>query len=269
LVEARVRVVETVFRILRNKAMIVPIPDMLMITQETAKYIIKRLDMIPIAYIEVPQLPPRMVAIGGTVFPQLSIYTSQKDPLFIVKVPAILAREEVEAFSSLSEALVSWCDRNEFERLVILDVAAPEGEAPTVRYAAEERLIKDMEKLGFKPTSGRLSMLSSYLLNQCIKSRIDGVLLEIESEVYGRVADIYREFLLRGPKMELYSKLATAVKDFDQDAVKRAVEAVSKVSGVEIPLDKLDEHLKGIKASFREFFLDTMRLLKSQGPIIR
>lgn len=267
--EAKVKVIETALRMIKNKTILVPIPDILMITQETSKYIIKRLAMIPVAYIEVPQLPPRMIAIGGAVFPQLSIYASLDNPLFIVKIPSIFRKEEREALPALSEALISWCERNEFERLVILDVSpASEEKLPSVRYAAEERLIKEMEKLGFKPISGMISTLASSFLNQCIKSRIDGVLLEVESKVYGKVADVYQEYLLEGMKPEIYRKLALAVKDFDQDAVKLAIEAVSKVSGVEIPLDKLDEHLEVVKESFKEFFTNVMRFFKGGGPFI-
>jgi len=46
LAEAKVKVIETALRMIKNKTILVPIPDILMITQETSKYIIKRLAMI-------------------------------------------------------------------------------------------------------------------------------------------------------------------------------------------------------------------------------
>ncbi len=261
------RVVETVLRVTPGKSLLIPVPDFFTITRETARYIIKRLKMVPVAYIDAPNIPHRLVAVKGLLTQQLSIYSSPKEPLYVFEPPVLVTSDEHrEALVELSETLISWCERNDFDTVIVLDVRPAEGDSLRVFYAAEEKLVDRLAKLGFYPLSGIVSETASTILDACMKSGIDGVLLDVESKLVARVASVYEEALKEGLSLEYYAKLAEALQQFDIEAVKVAVEAVSKVSGVEIPLDGIDEFLKDVSDSFRDLSSDLLKYFRRREP---
>ena len=259
-----VGIVDTYLRMVPNKTLLIPLPDPLLITHVVADYVVKRLKMAPIAYLSLGGPQPVMYSLGGVAVRPFSLYFSGREPLVVFKTPPKV--EEAAAarlFAKASAALVRWAERNEFDKIVMLDVKG-EREGGGVYFTTEEHYAKEMRDMGFEPFSGLMASEAAILLDECMRSRVTGVILLVGSKSLAKYEEVMERIRREGrySERDLEELMEMATK-FEADAARRAIEAISRVSGVEIPLDKLDEHVrefeKAARAVLEELFKTRVR----------
>lgn len=250
--ETSIEVVDLHLRPQPNKTLFVPLTDPLMILHGASDYIIKSLGLNPICYIRAPFLPPTMFAMKGVAVHPVTVFGAPNTPLYVLKAPPRIGEEAFKLYGTLARTLVDWAERNEFERIVVADIKQASEEKPKVYFAAEERLAEKLTKLGFEPFTGVFTSESTYFLDECMRSRVDGIVLIIESVALSKFFELLGK-LRKGPPgvLEAPEELVSAVTEHDEIAVRKAIEAVAKISGVEISLEGVPALMEDLRDSLK------------------
>ncbi len=263
-----VSIVDAYLRLQENKTLFVPLTDPLMILHAAADYIIKRLELAPMFYVTVEDAAPTMLSVGGAAVHSITIFGSLNTPLYVLKAPPRLGEEAFKLYRTIAGPLVKWAERNEFDRVVVMDVKPCKTESPDVYFAAEERLVGEIAKMGFKPFTGVFTSEAAYFLDECMRSRVDGIMLVVESVALNKLLSLMETLQPSSGKIEEREALALAedVMKHDEKALTNALRALSKLAGVEIPLDRIPETMKELREALQVSLGDILGALSGRGP---
>ncbi len=250
---SEVRVYETYLRIFKSKSLIIPIFNISQVTGLVADFIIENLKLQPVAYINVKEVQPLMYVYSGMMTHPYTIYFNPKYPVMVLKIPFILSMERAnQIFPKITDALMDWAERNEVKRAIAIDCTVPLGEeAKEVYFVTEEHLVAEMAKLGFKPFSGILKSSGAYLLDECMRRNIDGILLVAESDFLKLFVEIYEAIAIRKIDERTLAEMAKKV-DIDAPAAIRLLEAISKITGVKFNVNALMQRKEMFRSVVRE-----------------
>ena len=248
-----VRVFETYLRVFKNKSLIIPMFNISQVTGLVADFIIENLKLQPIAYINVKEVQPLMYVYSGRMTHPYTIYFNPHYPIMVLKIPFVLSMEKAnQIFPKIADALMDWAERNEVKRAIAIDCTMPMGEeAKEVYFVTEEHLVAEVASLGFKPFSGILKSSGAYLLDECMRRNIDGILLVAESDFLKLFFEIYEAIATRKIDKRTLAEMAKKV-DIDAPAVIRLLEAVSKLTGVEFKIEALEQRKEMFRRVIRE-----------------
>ena len=267
-----IRVIDTFLRTVPNKSLIVTMPDPILILSTITEYIIYRTKMIPIAYVDVKSIQPMMYSESGIAVHPFALYFSPETPLIVLKSPYRLSKEFIaKTYPEVVRALVEWSDRNEFERILFLDVMPSQDESK-IFFITEVGEAKRLHEMGFKPYDGFFTTRAAYFLDECMKSRVTGILLVVTSCILGKALQQFR--LIEAGKRDpsIIQDFINIASTFDKKAAINILKAVSKITGYEIPLDKFEERVNKVQKVMRSFAESTLREFEEKakmtfGPI--
>ena len=240
-------IIDLHLRSIKNKTLFVPLTDPIMILYSVADYIINRLDMSPKLYVRLPGMQSTMLAVKGAAVHPIVIFGAAGLPLMVLRTPPRIGEEAFKLYSYLAKVIVDWAERNEFERIVMIDVKPATSEDSKVYFVTEEKLAEKIAGMGFTPYSGVFTSEASFFLDECLRSRVDAILFIVESKKVKILLDAYRK---RSP--EAVEKALQSVAEHDEEAVRNAIKTLSKVSGVNIPLDRLPDFIKEVSEALKE-----------------
>jgi len=259
-VSEEIKVYEIYFRKYKNKNIVIPLFSITGLTSLIADYLIDSFKMEPIAYLNIKEIQPLMYVTEGKVLHPYTLYFSPENSLMVLKTP--FPKEDYEnylkIFPKIVDALLDWGERNEVKRFIALDfMPLEEGEETKVHFITEEHLTEEMIRLGLEPYSGVFSSAGTYLLDECMRRRIDGVLLVADSYIYTLLRMVLSKEI--SPK-DLYEKIKEA--NYDQEALIKMVKALSKVTQVEIPVDKL----RKVAKELGKILVESLKIVQKRPP---
>ena len=240
-------IIDLYLRSVKNKTLFVPLTDPIMILYTVADYVVNRLDMSPKLYVRIPGLQSTMLAVKGAAVHPIVIFGAVGLPLMVLRTPPRTGEEAFKLYNYLAKVVVDWAERNEFERIILMDVKPATSEDSKVYFVTEEKLVEQVAGKGFTPYSGVFTSEASFFLDKCLRSRVDAILFIVESKKVKILFDAYRK---RSP--EAVEQALQSVTEHDKEAVENAIRALSKVSGVNIPLDRLSDFIKEISEALKE-----------------
>ncbi|RLE79067.1 MAG: hypothetical protein DRJ52_09195 [Thermoprotei archaeon] len=236
---------ETILRFYENKVLLYPLYSPIALPSLLAGYIIETLEMSPIAYIDIEEISPLVYAAEGKLIHPYTIYFSPKHPLLVFKLPPDIDYEKhLKLFPKIAKEIVTWCNEQEIGKIMALDFMPPRNEkAEKVYFITEEHLVDDLKKLGLQPYTGVYLSTAGYLLNQCAKTRVDGIILRVESDLIKAILETLRKEEIFRDKLTFYQKMIDVFSKYGADlsALKRALNAIEKITKIKIPLEKLEE----------------------------
>jgi len=259
LVREDVEVIDLYLRPIKNKTLFVPLTDPLMILYASVDYITRRLNLKPRYYFKIPGMPPMMFSVDGAVAHPIVILGAEGCPLMLLRVPPRYG-DTRKLYELIAEKLVRWAARNEFDRIVVADVKPARGDKPEVFFITEEKLVESVAKYGFKPFTGVFTSEAAYFMDECLRSKIDGIMLVVESVAMKRLSELFKPQVSQSIIHEIIEDLAK----HDEKAVGMVIEALSKISGVDIPLDDLPKFMDEIRESLRTSIQSLLRMLHTE-----
>jgi len=259
LIGENVEIVDLHLRPIKNKTLFVPLTDPLMILYASGDYISRRLNLKPKYYFKIPGMPPMMFSVEGAVAHPIVILGAEGCSLMMLRVPPRYG-EIQKLYELIAEKLVRWAARNEFDRIVIADVKPARGDKPEVFFVTEERLVESVAKYGFKPFTGVFTSEATYFMDECLRSKIDGIMLVVESVAMKRLSELFKPQV----SQSVIEGIIEDVAKHDEKAVRTVIEALSKISSVEIPLDELPKFMDEIRDALEMSIQSFLRMLHAE-----
>jgi len=251
------RVYDIHLRKYKNKNMIVPLYSPINLSNLTVDFIIGSLRMEPIAFIGVKRPHPLVYSEGGKTIHPYTIYFSPQNSLLALKVVGEFSfKESLEEFPKIADALLEWAEINEVRKVIAVDYVPPIDDAKRVFFVTEDYLVSELIELGLKPYSGIFGSEAAYLLDECMRRRIDGILLMVESEAYKVLGGLIERIATRTVDRETVRRVLTSLR-FDAGAVSRALDAIARITGVTFNLAELER----LSQSFEEACKKSLELL--------
>ena len=251
------RVYDIYLRRFENKSMIMPLYSPINLSNLTVDFVIGSLGMVPVAFIEVKRPHHLIYSESGRTIHPYTIYFSPQSSLLALKVVGGFSfRESLEEFPKIVSPLMEWAEVNEVRRIIAIDYISPIDEAKNVFFITEDYLVNRLAELGLKPYTGIFGSEAAFLLDECMRRRIDGILLMVESEAYKVLGGLIERITAGTIDKETVRRVLSSLR-FDVDAVSRALDAIAKITGATFDLTEL----KKLSKPFEEACKRSLELL--------
>ncbi len=221
--------------------LLVSLPDVGLVGSIAAVNIIRELGMKDSVGIDsYSAFPPVVVVQGGEPKHPMRIYSGDGMAVLITDVPV-----PPPAVAPLTRAIVEWALRRRVKAILgVTGMGNPariEMEKPGIHYLAIGKTAASMaEKLGGEAkrlSDGILVGPMALILKEAARARMDMMVLMVDS----------------------YIDLP------DPEAAARAVEAISRITGKEISVEKLMKEAEMIKLRYRELMKETRSMMAKMG----
>lgn len=207
------------------------------------EYVIDSLKMEEIGAIRIPELPPVIAVVNGVAkLPHRIFYSKELGILAIrqhVPTPA-------PTYAEFMGKILDWAEENKIKDVVCLSATASlgEGDADAVYFVTEDHLVDRFRSYGLQPLKeATIAGLEGAFLDAVLGRSIDGALLLAESKLLTAV-----KRLIESGKVGSHRDIMLILNDLvgrvgpDVAAALKLINAVAKITGIQIEASKLQEH---------------------------
>ncbi len=228
-----------------RNTLIISCPEPSLASVVAIEYLVDTLKMEEIGSIRVLDMAPIITVIDGIAKLPYRLFYSKEHALIVIRqhipIPPALYRHFISK-------VLDWAEENGIRRIVCL-TATPilgEKELDTVYFVTDELYAEEYKRLGFVPLKeATITGAEAVFLDAVLSRNIDGVLLLAESKVLTTINRLVASGKITSHR-DVIAILNQTIGQYGPDVVAalKLVKAISKLIGVEVPIEKLDEHAR-------------------------
>lgn len=225
----------------RRNSLLLACPEPSLAGVIAVEYVIDLLKMEEIGAIRIPELPPVVAVVNGAAKLPHRIFYSKDAGLLAIRqhmpVPP-------QIYAEFVGKVLDWAEENKVRDVICLSATAAIGEGESVYFVTEEHLVDRFKSLGLTPLKeATVAGLEGAFLDAVLGRSIDGVLILAESKLLTAV-----KRLIEGGKVASHRDVLMILNDLvgrvgpDVSAAIKLINAVAKITGVQIDTSNLQEH---------------------------
>lgn len=240
--------------------LILSCPEPSLASVVSIEYVIDALKMEEIGAIKIGSISPVITVIEGIAKLPYRLFYKKDNNLVTIRQHVPIPPN---AYKLFIEKILDWADENGITKVICLTSipALGDNETDNIYFVTEESHVQEFKSLGLVPLSeATLTGLEAEFLDAVLsRGTLTGALLLAESKLLTSINNLIKTGRIASSQDVLYI-LNQTVGRFGPDvsAAIKLIRGISLLTGINIPIDNLEEHAKKyaflIEKNLEEYF---------------